>query len=335
MKKGFVFGKFIPFHQGHEAMMRYALGRCDQLTVLVCESTKEPMPGALRKQWIEETLCTVESNVDVRLFVYDENELPNSGESSRAISKIWSDAFMRLLPGVDLLVTSEPYGEYVAEYMGIEHHAFDVDRTIVPVSATAIRNDPSSNWTFIPQAVRPYFCKTIAILGTESTGKSTMAKMLADHFNASLVMEAGRDLIAHSDLCSYEDLSIVALEHAKRIERAVRGEAPIVIIDTDINITMSYSRFLFGRDLVTEPAWTAATERSLHLYLNAEVPMIQDGTRLSIEQRSQLDGSHRRLLKERGVAISEVRGKDWGDRDRQALDLVNAYLASPTIVFDR
>jgi HTH-type transcriptional repressor of NAD biosynthesis genes len=41
MIKAFVFGKFYPFHKGHEAMINFALSKCDFLSVLVCSSDKE------------------------------------------------------------------------------------------------------------------------------------------------------------------------------------------------------------------------------------------------------------------------------------------------------
>ena len=56
MVKGFVFGKFLPFHKGHQAMINFALGHCDFLTVLVCASDKETISGEPRKGWIEKTL---------------------------------------------------------------------------------------------------------------------------------------------------------------------------------------------------------------------------------------------------------------------------------------
>lgn len=43
MIKAFVFGKFLPFHQGHEHLINFALGHCDQLTVLVCASDRETL----------------------------------------------------------------------------------------------------------------------------------------------------------------------------------------------------------------------------------------------------------------------------------------------------
>ena len=56
------------------------------------------------------------------------------------------------------------------------------------------------NWKFLPDSVRPYFSIKVVVLGTESTGKSTLTERLAKYFNCSSVKEAGRDLIVDSNL---------------------------------------------------------------------------------------------------------------------------------------
>src|SRR5215217_804022 len=129
MVKAFVFGKFLPFHKGHEAMIRFALQHCDVLTVLVCSSDKEVINSAIRKQWIE---TTVDQELPVTVLVYDYEEalLPNSSVSSRDISKVWAVIFTELLPDHSVLITSEPYGYYLAEHMNITHIPHDKPRTL-------------------------------------------------------------------------------------------------------------------------------------------------------------------------------------------------------------
>src|SRR5688500_14149006 len=127
MVKAFVFGKFLPFHKGHEAMIRFAAGRCDFLTVLACCSDTETVPGEVRKRWIEETFGN-QPNFEVRFLDYRESDLPNTSVASHDVSKLWSEKFSRLLPGYQRVITSEPYGDYIASMMGIEHVPFDLAR---------------------------------------------------------------------------------------------------------------------------------------------------------------------------------------------------------------
>ncbi|MFT3702752.1 MAG: AAA family ATPase [Agriterribacter sp.] len=326
MIKAFVFGKFLPFHKGHEAMIRFALTHCDFLTVLVCRSNKEIIDGSIRKSWIDKTFAD-QQNVEVRVYDYHEEALSNSSVSSTEVSAAWAMVFKALLPGYTLLITSEPYGVYVADFMGIQHIFFDQPRILYPVSASAIRNDPAACWNFLPDAVKSHFVKKVVILGTESTGKTTLAQQLADHFKATLVSEAGRDIVDDSKNFAFEDLYTIAVEHARRISEAIAGKSQLVIIDTDIHITKSYAHFVFNKPLTVNKAINEANKADLYLYLNNDVPYIQDGTRLNEKERNDLDISHRRVLDNHGINIIEIKG-NWAERFETAIKHVQGLMGN-------
>lgn len=293
-------------------MIRFALSACDFLTVLVCCSDKEPVAETVRKNWIEKTFASVE-NLEVKGFNYSEGKLPNTSVSSEEVSKLWAEKFEELLPGYDLVITSEAYGDYVAQFMGIKHLVFDMDRQLLPVSATAVRNDLFANWQYLPASVKPDLAIKVVILGTESTGKSTLTERLALHYNCSAVTEAGRDLIDDSNSFSPEDLHLVANEHARRIDEAYSGKSPLIIIDTDIHITQSYARFTFGKTLEVSDSIRNSNKADLYLYLNNDATYVQDGTRLEETDRNALDRSHREILKENNIEYVEIDGS-WEQR---------------------
>lgn len=324
MTKAFVFGKFLPFHKGHEAMINFALNTCDLLTVLVCCSDKEIISDTVRSSWIKKTF-EKEKKVEVRTFNYLESELPNTSESSESVSKIWADIFKKHFPDYSLLITSEEYGYFVADFMNIQHIAFDIHKKLFPVSATAVRNDVFGNWKFLPNSVKPYFISKIVILGTESTGKTTLTHKLAKHFNCSFVLEAGRDIIANSNSFTFEDLLQVANEHARRINNAILEDNPLLIIDTDIHTTKSYSRFTFEKELELGLDIYNSNRANLYLYLNNDVIHVQDGTRLSEARRNDLDLSHRRALKEHKIEFVEIKG-DWDERFEKAVEEINKVI---------
>ena len=122
MLKAFVFGKFLPFHKGHEAMIRFALTKCDFLTVLICCSDKESIPASTRQKWLKQTF-EKEDNIEIRCLSYQESELPNTSESSMDVSRIWSKTFKQLFPDYALLVSSEAYGAYVASVCHVDGYA--------------------------------------------------------------------------------------------------------------------------------------------------------------------------------------------------------------------
>jgi HTH-type transcriptional repressor of NAD biosynthesis genes len=326
MTKAFVFGKFLPFHKGHEAMINFALSKCDFLTVLVCCSDKEGIPDKLRKAWIEKTF-EKQKNIEIRTFNYLESELPNTSESSKEISQIWADIFKKQLPDYSLLITSEEYGNFVATFMNIQHIAFDIPKIKVPVSATAIRNDVFTNWQYLPDSVKPDLSLKVVLLGTESTGKTTLIEKLSKYFNCSFVMEAGRDIIANSNSFTFDDLHLVAKEHAKRIDKNILAENPLVIIDTDIHTTKSYARFTFEKEIEISVDIYNSNKANLYLYLNNDVEYLQDGTRLSEEERNLLDLSHRQVLLDHNIDIVEIKG-DWDERFEKAVEQINKLISS-------
>jgi HTH-type transcriptional regulator, transcriptional repressor of NAD biosynthesis genes len=328
MVKAFVFGKFLPFHKGHQAMIGFALTQCDLLTVLVCCSDQEEISPLTRKGWLEETFKG-ESRIEVTVFRYHESDYPNTSASSREVSKIWSDKFRQLFPDHSLLITSEPYGCFVAEYMGIQHLPFDPGRTRYPVSATIIRSNLFDNWKYLPDSVKPYFLKKVVLLGTESTGKTSITQSLARHFSASRVLEAARDIIKDSRDFRFEDLYTVAQEHARRIAACPVDHSPLLFIDTDVHITKSYASFLFGRELRLSQDVLDHNKAAIYLYLNNDVPHEQDGSRLNEEERNLLDLSHRQTLAKNGIRFHEIKGT-WQERLEQSIALVNQMLNENT-----
>jgi len=84
--------------------------------------------------------------------------------------------------------------------------------------------------------------KRIVVIGPESTGKSTLCGMLAQHFGTDWCPEFAREyLLTHGTDYSFDDLLTIAKgqlamedEYAEKAGRAAdAGQAPALFIDTD------------------------------------------------------------------------------------------------------
>lgn len=294
-KQGLVFGKFLPLHAGHIALIEFARKRCQTLTICVCASDKEKITADVRCRWLQQTYEN-EQDICITSFDYKEDQLTNTSVSSHKVSKDWSDIFKNLFPEVDCVFSSEKYGDYVADYMGISHISFDIDRTKNPISATQLNIDLLKHWESLSDAAKPYFQRVIAISGTESTGKSTLAKYLSEKLESSLVSEVGREIVPHSSKYSVTDLMKIASLHAQNIETSKNDLNPFVILDTDVYITQSYCYFQFGKYLELDENIYTTNKAALRLYLSAKNSFIQDGTRMDEVVRNQLDVCHRNTL---------------------------------------
>lgn len=326
--KAFIFGKFLPFHKGHEAMIRFALTKCRHLSVIVCASDQETIRAAQRCQWIRQTFKDVE-HLALIPFEYKESELPNSSVSSHEVSTKWANAFKDIVSDTQAVITSEPYGDYVAQALSIQHIPFDPHRQEVSISASMICKKPFKYWHMLPEAVKIDLAFTVVILGTESTGKTTLTQNLSQHFQATPVYEVGRELIESSSHFCFDELAPVATAHAQAMLKGKAGGSPLVVVDTDVHITASYARFCFKRNLDISPDIQAANQADLYLYLEKDVIFVQDGTRMSESQRDLLDASHRQVLQDNQISYSVINGS-WENRFQQAcFKIHNAFSERP------
>jgi HTH-type transcriptional repressor of NAD biosynthesis genes len=184
-----------------------------------------------------------------------------------------------------------------------------------------------ANWQYLPDSVKSYFAIKVMLLGTESTGKTFLTKKLSNYFNCSFVLETARDVIANSNNFNFDELNLVAKEHAKKIDKAILGDSPLVIIDTDIHITKSYSQFTFEKELEIDSEIYNSNIANIYLYLNNDAEYLQDGTRLSLAERNLLDLSHRKILKDHNVNVIEIKG-DWDERFEKSVKEINKLIAS-------
>lgn len=317
MKKGFIFGKFYPFHNGHQAMINFALTQGSEIKVLVCAEKYETIPGEVRANWIRDTFKD-DPRVQVEVFNYKDSDYPSTSEADLDISRKWSRLFSEKFLGYNFFVTSEAYGTYIESFTGFRHIMFDQARSGVNISASTIRSDMRSNWSYLPSSVQKHFQLKIVIGGTESTGKTTMIQKLNESMPDSIIIgEAGRDVVDSSKTVTINELKEILIQHNQKITDA-NVTKPIVLIDTDYNTTVSYAYFKFDVKLVPYPYIPIESKCDLYLYLNKNVPFIQDGTRFDLKDRDALDKSHRFILNQNRIKYTEIDSEGYDERFHEA-----------------
>ena len=157
--KGMVLGKFMPPHKGHVYLFDFARSYVDELAIVVETQRDQPIPGGLRFNWV----CEMFPQSTV-LHLTDEN--PQEPSEHPEFWQIWEDSLKRILPfEPDYLFASEEYGWKLAEVLGAKFIPVDIERSIMPVSGTAVRENPLGNWEYIPRVARPYFTKRVCVFG--------------------------------------------------------------------------------------------------------------------------------------------------------------------------
>ncbi|MEW6209627.1 MAG: AAA family ATPase [Acidobacteriota bacterium] len=325
---GMILGKFLPVHRGHQHLIDFARSRVDHLTVIVCSLESEPIAGRLRFEWMKELYPDI--NV-----VHCTDENPQEPKDHPQFWEIWIESIRRFIPqGPDYVFTSEHYGDELALRLGARHLLVDLERRTVPVSATAIRERPFDNWQFIPECVRPYFAKRVAIVGAESTGKTTLAGLLAEHFQTACVTEFARRYLdekygeAALERITLDDIEAIARGQLESEEAMARRCNRVLICDTELMTTALWSEHFFGGC----PSWIkqAALDRTYDLYLltDFDSPWVEDSQRVGDHLRKDFFDKLRGALAGRRYEIISGSYRERLQRAIRAVDSLFSHRKS-------
>jgi nicotinamide riboside kinase len=173
----------------------------------------------------------------------------------------------------------------------------------------------------------------IAIVGAESTGKSTLAVELAARIADSTGLACtaiGEHLREWCERAGRtpraDEQRAIASEQLRRIDAAAASH-DIVIADTTPLMTAVYSQMLFG-DRSLEPLAVAAQRRvALTLLTALDLPWVADGLQRDGEHvREPVDRALRGLLTAHGLPWSVIAGHGPARLER-ALDAASPLLA--------
>lgn len=303
MKRGLVIGKFLPIHEGHVALIRFAAEHCDELIVSMSYTPLDPIDPVLRLSWIRAIFQDYTSIKPAMILDdFDDESLPLPERT-----KVWADFIRRTYPAVDILFSSEEYGEPFAQHLGAVHKVFDPQRKYVPVSATKIRQHPFKYWNYIPPVVKPYFVKKICFYGSESTGKSTMTKRMADVYDTEFVPEVAREIIS-SNVFTLEDIVTIGYAHAARIKEKMHTANKILFCDTDAITTQIYSAHYLGAVPKVLYELEKSVRYDVYFLFDIDVPWVADDLRDLGHQRDAMFNVFKEALEARNIPYILVRG---------------------------
>ena len=320
--KGLFIGSFNPIHNGHIEVIKFALTQVDTLIVLFCYKPDEKISAILRGQWLR-TICREIGEERIEIKEVCEPSLSYSKKSSRTISKAWADYILQQFGTFDVVFGSEKYVGYVAEYMNCKAQIFDNQRIKTPVSSTLIRNNPFQYWEHIPSVVRPFFVKKVCLFGSESTGKSTMAKMLAEHYKTDWVPEMARDYLGDR-ICTLEDFPPIAYLQTAEVLRKTLTANKILICDSDLIITELYARIYFNDCPQQVIDLQQVIQYDLYLFFEIDVPWVADGVRDlgDPEVRTRMRDLFKNALIERHIPFVTISG-NWAERKSKAVAAID------------
>lgn len=329
-RRGLVVGKFCPLHRGHMHLIQRAVDACAE--VLVISYTKPEFDGhgrALREAWLARVFPQVRSLVvdDASLAVMcmrlglEVRRLPHNDDDA-VVHREFTAWLCSAICGVtvDAVFTSEDYGDGFALALSdyfhrhgvasdpVRHVCVDRHRIAIPISGTRIRTEPHRHQAYMHPEVYSSFVKRICLLGGESSGKTTLARTLADRLGTVWVPEAGREFWeAQGGALGYADMRHIAEAQAAREEALLGAATRWLICDSSALTTVFYSLDGFGR--VDPEVRRLAQQTYAHTFLCApDFPFVQDGTRRDAAFRARQFRWYEKVLEARGISYVLLQG---------------------------
>ncbi len=132
----------------------------------------------------------------------------------------------------------------------------------------------------------------IVLYGPESTGKTTLAQALAQHYNTTWVQEYAREYLQNKwdlekKICEITDLKPIAKGQIEAENSGLTGAKDLIFLDTNLTVTSTYSDIYYGyteqwlQDLVDQLSY------DLYFLTQVDIPWVADDLRDRPENRDQ------------------------------------------------
>ncbi|EPB0882634.1 multifunctional transcriptional regulator/nicotinamide-nucleotide adenylyltransferase/ribosylnicotinamide kinase NadR [Yersinia enterocolitica] len=344
-KVGVVFGKFYPLHTGHIYLIQRACSQVDELHIILCydeprdlelfeNSSMSQQPTVSdRLRWL---LQTFKYQKNIHIHSFDENGIepyPHGWDVwSRGVKKFMNEK--GIVPNFIYSSESQDAPHY-REQFGIETILIDPERSFMNISGRQIRRDPFRYWDYIPTEVKPFFVRTVAILGGESSGKSTLVNKLANIFNTTSAWEYGRDYVfshlgGDEMALQYSDYDKIALGQAQYVDFSVKYANKVAFIDTDFVTTQAFCKKYEGREHPFVQALIDEYRFDLVILLENNTPWVADGLRSlgSDRERKSFQNLLEQMLRSNNIEYIHVESADYDERFLRCVELVQQLLAA-------
>lgn len=321
---GLVVGKFSPLHKGHEHVISTAIAHCEQVLVLGYSQPEfQGCEHERRSTWVRRrfpSVINVQLNdIEIARLALLRGIAPRAtprnhepdGDQQRYLAWLLRDL---LVLSPDAIFGSEQYIEPCArtlsDYLNrpVRPVEVDTDRMLYPISASIIRTDVHAQRTWLAPEVYKDFVPRIVFLGGESTGKTTLARAMAEKFDSVWVPEYGRERWEQrGGQLTQEDLVAIGHEQVRREDAFHLKATRYLFCDTSPLTTLGYAGWMFSAappDLVE----LARRPYDLILLCEPDLDFVQDGTRRDNAFRLRQHAWYEKHLTASGRSWARVSG---------------------------
>ena len=168
--------------------------------------------------------------------------------------------------------------------------------------------------------------RKVVLTGSESSGKTELARRIGAYFSAPVSREFVREYVATHPELGFNDHGPIAKGQMAAEDEAIALASELVILDTDLVSTVVYCEHYFGRC----PPWIEDEARKragdLYLVLRPDIPWIPDGVRDRGDRRQEMHDLFRAKFQQLGLPFREI----GGEREARFADAVQAIVGTST-----
>jgi HTH-type transcriptional repressor of NAD biosynthesis genes len=168
--------------------------------------------------------------------------------------------------------------------------------------------------------------KKICFYGPESTGKSVMARQLAEFYKTEFVPEVAREIVSSNNF-TVDDIIKIGHAQTERVLEKEKTADRILFCDTDLITTQIYCRQYLG--VVPEVLYELEKKIIYDLYFlfDIDVPWVADGLRDLGKQRIVMFNVFKEELEKRNIPFKLVQGSYQQRQEFVRTEIDNLFAA--------
>ena len=157
---------------------------------------------------------------------------------------------------------------------------------------------------------RPSKAKKVAVVGPESTGKSSLSEFLASHFKTNWVPEYARGYLDNlTRPYQQHDLLTIARGQIRLEDKYAYDSQDLLICDTNLYVIKVWSQYKYGTCHPEILNHIATRKYDLYLLTYIDLPWIPDPLREHPEKREELFNIYLNELKRQSVPCVVIKGQ--------------------------
>ena len=307
MRRGLTLGKFAPFHRGHQMLVETALAEVDELVVMVYATDVTEVPLQVRAGWIRALYPTVR--------IIEAWDGPDGYGDTPEIRGEQETYILKKLGGLRVthFYSSEFYGDHVSRALDAVDRRIDEARSAVPISGTVLRADYFGGREYIASQVYADLITKVCFMGAPSTGKTTLARVMAEQHKTVWMPEYGAEYWLEHQVdrrITLEQFEAIAPEHNRREDTLTLESRNYLFCDTNPITTYVFAKDYHGcaGPVLTRLAREAERRYDLFFLCDTDIPYAETWDRSGDQKRKWFQNQIVGDLAERRVPFFRVSG---------------------------